>query len=113
MRLPNQPSCSRTRTPSGHLRRMAVIASTSNPIGKRGRSSVRQHVLPSCVLFSRLFPTGIAAEFPQHPNARLHALAVVARQLHQGVRVLAEKVLQGPVNRGLAQRLARAIEETE
>jgi hypothetical protein len=29
------------------------------------------------------------------------------------VPVLAEEVLQGPVNRRLAQRLARAIEETE
>lgn len=47
----------------------------------------------------------IPPQFPDQPPAQLHALAMVARQLHYGPRAAAQEVLQFAMNLGLTQRL--------
>ena len=56
--------------------------------------------------------TGVAAEFPQHAAAHLKALAVVARQFDQRLRVLAQELLQFPMYLRLIDRCAVRIGET-
>jgi hypothetical protein len=55
----------------------------------------------------------LAAQLPEDADAGLHALAVVARQLHQRVAVTAQEVLQLAVDVGLTQWPAGAVGKAE